>query len=76
MRSCGIGNSNTHRGGQTMTRAELNRLKKEMAEMGLTQREQESALAIISVLKPMPAQKRLNVIRRVQARLTEKDKEG
>lgn len=58
-----------------MTRAELNRLKKEMTEMGLTPREQEAALVIISVLKPMRAQKRLNVIKRVQARLAEdKDK--
>ena len=59
-----------------MTRAELNRLKREMSEMGLSPREQEAAIAIISVLKPMPAQKRLNVIKRVQARLGEKDKKG
>lgn len=59
-----------------MTRAELNRLKKEMTEMGLTEREQEAALAIISVMKPMPAQKRVNVLKRVQARLRAKDKQA
>lgn len=55
---------------------ELKRLKAEMTALGFSPREQAAALAIIHVLKPMPAQKRLNVIRKAQARLAEKEKQG
>jgi len=57
-----------------MNKAERKRLQAELAAMGLTEREQQAALDVLAVLKPMPAQKRLNVIKRVQARLAEDPK--